>query len=98
GGSMLSDNSVGGTVNIITSSPSPDPSLTTSLFYTSYGQGKGSINMNSGNLKGGWNISLLGSYAFGSGYVRQTDVSSWAYMLNVSKKIGTKHSLLLTAL
>jgi hypothetical protein len=98
GGSMLSDNSVGGTINIITSSPSPDPSLSTSLFFTSYGQGKSSVSMNSGTLKGGWNISLLGSYAFGKGYVQQTDVNSWAYMLNISKKIGTKHTLLLTAL
>ncbi|MDD4058989.1 MAG: TonB-dependent receptor plug domain-containing protein, partial [Bacteroidales bacterium] len=98
GGSMLSDNSVGGTINIITSSPSPDPSLRTSLFFTSYGQGKSSVSMNSGTLKGGWNISLLGSYAFGKGYVQQTDVNSWAYMLNISKKIGTKHTLLLTAL
>lgn len=98
GGSMLSDNSVGGTINIITTSPAPEPSLTTSLFFTSYGQGKSSLNLNSGALKGGWNISLMGSYAFGKGYVDKTDVSSWAYMLNISKKINSKHSLLLTAL
>lgn len=98
GGSMLSDNSVGGTINIITTSPSAEPSVTTSLFYTSYGQGKSSLSLNSGALKGGWNISLMGSYAFGKGYVEHTDVSSWAYMLNISKRINERHSLLLTAL
>ena len=98
GGSMLSDNSVGGTINIVTSSPDPMPSLATSLFFTSYGQGKSTLSFSTGTLKGGWNISLLGSYAFGRGYVDQTDVSSWAYMLNISKIINSKHSLLFTAL
>lgn len=98
GGSMLSDNSVGGTINIITTTPQTKASASAGIFYTSYGQGKSFLSMNSGKLKGGWAISAMASYAFGSGYVQQTDVNSWAYMVNISKRINSRHSLLLTAL
>lgn len=98
GGSMLSDNSVGGTINIITKSPSQAPSFHLGYYYTSGGTSKSFINYNSGELKKGWAISLLGSYVWGKGWVQCTDVNSWAYMLSVSKKINSKHSLLFTAL
>ena len=39
GGSMLSDNSVGGTINIITTTPQTKASASAGIFYTSYGQG-----------------------------------------------------------
>ncbi len=98
GGSMLSDNSVGGTINIITKSPSSKPSFSTGYSYTDAGTSKGYISYNSGELKRGWAISLLGSYAWGHGWVERTDVNSWAYMVSVSKKINKRHSFLFTAL
>lgn len=98
GASMLSDNSVGGTINIITNTTNQKPSFSTGIFYTDYGQRKSFFNLNTGQTRKGWAMSMMASYAWGSGYVEGSDVNSWAYMLNVSKKINDKHSLLLTVL
>ncbi|MFA6335219.1 MAG: TonB-dependent receptor plug domain-containing protein [Bacteroidales bacterium] len=98
GASMLSDNSVGGTINIITNTTNQKPSFSTGIFYTDYGQGKSFFNLNTGQNQKGWAMSLMASYAWGKGYVEKSDINSWAYMLNVSKKINEKHRLLLTAL
>ncbi|EKD32157.1 MAG: hypothetical protein ACD_77C00167G0004 [uncultured bacterium] len=98
GASMLSDNSVGGTINIITSTPQQNASVSAGLFYTDYGLGKGFVNMNSGLLKKGWAISLMASYAGGKGYVEASAVNSWAYLLSINKRINSRNSLLFTIL
>lgn len=98
GASMLSDNSVGGTVNIITNTATAEPSVLAGLFYTGYGLGKSFVSLNSGQNQRGWAVSLIGSYTWGSGYVRVANVKSWAYMLNVSKRFNERHRLLLTVL
>ncbi|PKP07794.1 MAG: hypothetical protein CVU10_08485 [Bacteroidetes bacterium HGW-Bacteroidetes-5] len=98
GGSMLSDNSVGGTINIITRTADKDPSASAGLFFTNYGQAKSFISVNSGQSSKGWAMSAMASYAWGKGYPDATDVSSWAYLVNISKVINSKHSLLFTAL
>lgn len=98
GGSMLSDNSVGGTINIITKSPVARPALDLGYYYTDYGTSKGFIGYNSGQLKKGWSISLMASYVWGQSWVECTDVRSMAYILSISKKINSRHSLLFTAL
>ncbi|MDD2419739.1 MAG: TonB-dependent receptor plug domain-containing protein [Bacteroidales bacterium] len=98
GASMLSDNSVGGTINIITKTTETTPSANTGLFVTSYGQYKGFVSVNSGQSNKGWAVSAMASYAWGKGYPDATDINSWAYMLNISKQINNRHSLLLTLL
>ncbi len=98
GGSMLSDNSVGGTINIITRTADKDPSASAGLFFTNYGQAKSFISANTGQSSKGWAMSAMASYAWGKGYPDATDVSSWAYLINISKVINSKHSLLFTAL
>ena len=98
GASMLSDNSVGGTINIITSTPQQNASVSAGLFYTGYGLGKGFVNLNSGLLKKGWAISLMASYAGGKGYVEASGVNSWAYLLSINKRINSRNSLLFTIL
>ena len=98
GASMLSDNSVGGTINIITHSPKKTPSIGLGYYYASSGISKGYINYNSGELKKGWGIVLMGSYTGGSSWVEQTNVNSWAYMASISKKINKQNSLLFTAM
>lgn len=98
GGSMLSDNSVGGTINIITATTEEKFSIHGGAHATHYGTGKGFININSGNLGKGWRISLLASYVGGNGYVDRTGVDSYAYMFNLSKTIGKHNTLLFTAL
>lgn len=98
GGSMLSDNSVGGTINIITASTSDRFRTSGGAHVTDYGTGKGYLSIDTGELGRGWSASLLASYVGGSGYVDRTNVDSWSYMLNVSKRIGKRNTLLFTAL
>lgn len=98
GGSMLSDNSVGGTINIITTSSSENMKLEFGAHATHYGTAKGWLAIDSGTSEKGWSINLMGSYVGGKGYVDKTDVSSYAYMLNISKKIGKYNILTLTSL
>lgn len=98
GGSMLADNSVGGTINIITKSPIAAQQLNLGYYYTNSGLSKGFAEYNSGALKNGWGFSLMASYAGGSSWIESSNVNSWAYMATISKKINNKHSLLFTAL
>ena len=98
GGSMLSDNSVGGTINIITKSPIAVPAVEVGYSYTNYGLSKGHFSYNSGDLGKGWAFTLMGSYTWGHGYVECTDVKQGSYMLSLSKKFNERHSLLFTAL
>ncbi len=98
GSSMLTDGSVGGSVNILTGSTSEKFSGEAGVYASHYGTAKGYVSLNSGALPKGWGVNLLASYVGGKGYVDATDVSAFSYMLNVSKRIGEEHSLLFTAL
>ncbi len=98
GGSMLADGSVGGSVNILTTSTSEDFSLEAGAYASHYGTAKGYLSISSGALPKGWGVSLMASYVGGKGYVDATDVSAFSYMLNVSKRFGDDHTLLFTAL
>lgn len=98
GASMLSDNSVGGTINIITKTTEKEAAASAGYYITDYGQMKSFVALNSGELKGGWSLSAMASYAWGKSYADATDVNSWAYMFNAGKRINNHHSLLFTAL
>ncbi|MCF0173225.1 MAG: TonB-dependent receptor plug domain-containing protein [Bacteroidales bacterium] len=98
GNSMISDNSVGGTINIITLSPGQDFGYEAGFYHSDYGNNKGFMNISSGDLGKGWAFALSGSYTWGEGYVECTDVSAWSYLLSVGKKINSRHSLMFTAL
>jgi len=98
GASMLSDNSVGGTINIITGTPASKPSFSIGNYYTDYGLGKSSISFNSGENKNGWAVSGMLSYAWGQSYAKATDVNSWAYLVSISKKFNDRHSILFNVL
>lgn len=98
GGSMLSDNSVGGTINIITRNPSARPAFNAGYSYTGYGTSKGFIGYNSGTLGRGWNVFLTASYTWGRSWVECTGLRSMSYLLSVSKQFNGRHSLLFTAL
>ena len=97
GASMLSDGSVGGSVNILTESPSDKPFAEVGS-YAGGGIYKGYFKLSSGELPRGWSMNLMASYVGGAGYVEATSVSSFAYMLNVAKRLGPEHRLLFTAL
>ncbi len=97
GNSMLSDNSVGGTIDIITTQPSKDAHASASYYHTGYGTNGMSISVDSGVRKG-WAVSLMGSHNWGSSYADMTNLSTWSYQLAVTKRWNERHSLNLTAL
>lgn len=98
GSSMLSDSSVGGSVNIITTSTSEKPHVEIGAYGTHYGTVKSYLNLNSGRLPKGWGINMMFSYVGGSGYVDRTTVNSYAYLLTVTKIIDGRNTLAFTAL
>ena len=98
GGSMLSDNSVGGSINIVTKSPGVKPSYGAGYNYAGGGTSKAFVNYNSGQLGNGWGVSFMASRVWGSSWVECTDVEAWSYLLSVSKKVNDRHSFLFTAM
>ncbi len=98
GSSMLTDGSVGGTVNIITDASPEQPGGEAGICAAGYGTVKSYVKISSGRLPAGWAFNLMASYAGGRGYADATDVSAFSYMLNVSKRFGLDHTLLFTAL
>ena len=98
GASMLSDGSVGGSVNIITTTSEDRFGVNAGMYASHFGTYKGYVSISSGLLPKGWTVSAMASYVGGRGYVDATDVSAFSYMLNVSKRIGKEHTLLFTAL
>ena len=98
GGSMLSDNSVGGSINIVTKSPGVKPSYGAGYNYAGGGTSKAFVNYNSGQLRNGWGVSFMASRVWGSSWVECTDVDAWSYLFTVSKKVNDRHSFLFTAM
>ncbi|MFA7116350.1 MAG: TonB-dependent receptor plug domain-containing protein [Bacteroidales bacterium] len=98
GNSMLADNSVGGTINIITTTPSPDFFLKVGHNITSYSNQKSFLSYNSGTLKHDWSINFTGSYTWGPGQVECTYVRAASYLLSIYKKFNKHNSLLFTVL
>lgn len=98
GSSMLSDNSVGATINIITKGVSESSSFNAAILATQWGLLNSSFAVSSGKLRSGWSLSLHASYTTGSSFPEATDVRSGSYMVNISKEINRKSSFLLTLL
>ena len=98
GSSMLSDSSVGGSVNIMTSAPSENMEAEAGFSGSAFGTFKGYISYSSGILPRGWAFSLMASYVGGKGYVDRTNVDSYAYMFSLSKILGKYNTLVFTSL
>ncbi|HLC84086.1 MAG TPA: hypothetical protein VJI69_09665, partial [Bacteroidia bacterium] len=61
-----------------------------------YGLYKTSFGFNSGQLKGGWGITLAGSRKWGTGYADATFTDAWSYFAKVQKRFK-KHLFSLSA-
>ena len=97
GASKIAQNSVGGTVNIITIGPGSEAGGHFAHQSTSYGNNRTSLSYNSGELADGWSLSLLGSRTSGPGYVDGTYVDGWAYFMSIGKQLSKSQRLLFTA-
>lgn len=94
GSSMLTDCSVGGSVNIVTTTAGEKMSVEAGTDVSDFGTGKVHLQYSSGQLPHGWSILAMGSYVGGRGYVDCTDINSFAFMLNVNKTIGRFNTLI----
>ncbi|PID95055.1 MAG: hypothetical protein CSA95_01575 [Bacteroidetes bacterium] len=92
-------NAIGGAVNIITNGPHAPQGGAIRSFFTSYGYRKTSFSWNSGKMKSGYAVSLMGSAFGGEGYVEGTRSSGYGYFFSISKNVANKdHLLVFTAM
>ncbi|MDP2724125.1 MAG: TonB-dependent receptor [Bacteroidales bacterium] len=91
-------NSVGGSLNIVTSNPKEIPDFSLSYRVTSFGNQEISFSANSGIMENGWNVAFYGSYLHGDGYIDATNVSAWSYFLTLNKQFNAKNKLTITLL
>ncbi len=96
--SQTAMNAVGGTINIITKGTEAIEGSFLRYDYTSYGNSKVTVGLNSGKTEKGWAFSFIGSRSSGPGYVGATYVDAWSWFLSISKDFGSKHKLVFTGL
>lgn len=96
GTSKLSSPSVGGTINIITKGVHALPGGNASVSLGSHGYNKISFAVNSGLMKNGWAMSLLGSRTAGDGYFQGGDFEMFSYFLNFTKVFNDSHQIIFT--
>lgn len=97
GASKVSAPSVGGTINIVTKSTDAVKGGAVSYSIGNDAYNKLAFNISTGLMDNGWAITALGSKTWGDGYIMGTEFESYAWFLNVSKRISAQHQLSLTA-
>ncbi len=96
GANIISTQSLGGTINIITKGISSKRNVTLSYSLGNDGYNKMLFSASSGLMKNGWSFTILGSKTWGDGYVIGTDYSVYSYFVNIAKRINEKHQISLT--
>ncbi|HCO68513.1 MAG TPA: TonB-dependent receptor [Dysgonomonas sp.] len=97
GASKVSAPSVGGTINIVTKSTDAEKGGAVAYTLGNDGYNKLAFNVSTGLMDNGWAITALGSKTWGDGYIMGTEFESYAYFLNISKRINYQHQISLTA-
>ena len=97
GASKLALPSVGGTLNIITKGLEAERETNLKQEIDGEGKTRTTVGFTSGNLKGGWGITLAGSYKQGNGWVENTFSEAWFYYAKVDKRLS-RHVLSFTAM
>ena len=97
GAALVSAPSVGGTINITTRGLDAKQGG-----HAWFGMGNDlmmnyGFTVSTGLMKNGWAITVLGSRKWGDGYIEGTNFNAYNYFVNVSKKLGDRHQLSLTA-
>ncbi len=86
GASKLAIASVGGTINIITKGIDSKFGAGIKQEVNNFGLYKTSFGFNSGQLKGGWGITVAGSRKWGDGFADATFTDAWSYFIKVQKR------------
>lgn len=97
GASKLALPSVGGTMNILTSGIETNLGGSIKQELGSDGFMRTTLGVTTGMMKGGWGVTVSGSYKQGQGWVDNTWTKGWFFYLRVDKKLG-KHLLTFSAM
>ena len=97
GTSKVSAPSVGGTINIVTKGIHAAQGGVAGISVGSHGYEKLSFAVNSGLMRSGWALSLLGSRTSGNGYFQGGDFEMYSYFINATKLLSDNHQVVLTA-
>jgi iron complex outermembrane receptor protein len=95
GASKIAIPSVGGTINILTKGIDQKRAITVKQEVANNDYLRTTLGFTSGRMKGGWGITLAGSFKKGDGWVDQTWTKGWFYFAKVEKRLG-KHLLSFT--
>ena len=97
GAAIISTPSIGGTIAYTTKGL--DAKKGGSLWYGTGNDGLNNIGMtlSTGLMKNGWAITVMGGRRWANGYIQGTQYDEWSWFANVTKKIGDKNQLSLTA-
>ena len=95
GASKIAIPSVGGTINILTKGIDQKRGLIVKQEFANNDYLRTTISLTSGKLKGGWGVTLAGSFKKGDGWVNQTYTEGWFYFAKIEKRLG-KHLLSLS--
>lgn len=95
GASKVASPSVGGSVNIVTNTTNSKAGGSISYAMGNDGYNKIAFDVSTG-LRKGWAISILGSKAWGDGYIQGTNFTGYSYFANISKQINADHMLSFT--
>ncbi len=98
GFSNLATNAVGGSVSIVTRTGNRPKSGSFSFRITSYGNQKTTLSLNTGKMKNGWSLALMGAYYSGKGYVDATYVKGFSYFFSANKQLNARNHLNITLL
>ncbi len=98
GASLVANQSVGGTINIITMKAAEKRESVLSFQSTDYGNTKTTFQYHSGELPKGLAFNFLVSRSAGDGYIDGTYVNGWSYFVNIRKRINDKQMILFTLL
>lgn len=96
GTSKVSAPSVGGTINIVTKGIHAAQGGVASVSVGSHGYNKLLFAVNSGLMRNGWALSILGSRTSGNGYFQGGDFEMYSYFVNATKLFGDNHRLVFT--
>ena len=95
--SKLALPAIGGTINYITKSIENKPAMFVEQAYGSFNTFRTTLGYNSGRMKGGWGVSVAGSFRKGDGFYEKQFREEYFYFAKIQKDFGT-HVLSLTAM
>ncbi|MCH5226066.1 MAG: carboxypeptidase-like regulatory domain-containing protein [Muribaculaceae bacterium] len=97
GAAIISTPSIGGTIAYTTKGL--DAKKGGSLWYGTGNDGLNNIGLtlSTGLMKSGWAVTIMGGRRWANGYIQGTQYDEWSWFVNVTKKLGDKNQIALTA-